>query len=63
MDQEEYAKDMLRKWNMAGSRSSATPGDAVGLELEELREDDPDPGDIKLAQMLAGAFIWLSTRT
>ena len=63
LDQEEYAKDMLRKWKMADCRSNATPGDAIGLELETLKEEDPDPEDVKLAQMLAGAFIWLSTRT
>ena len=52
-------QEMLQRWNINGGVEYPHYKVAEDQEVEE----DPDPGDIKTAQALAGSLLWLSSRT
>ena len=61
MSQELFIKDTIKLWNMENSRPAVTPGEVTTVPLPE--EENPLPHDVLQAQKIAGALIWLSTRT
>ena len=64
MSQEDFISDTLKVWDMQDCRPLLTPGEPTAIELpEEGTPEQLDPGDILRAQKMAGALIWLSTRT
>ena len=52
-------QEMLQRWNINGGVEYPHFKVAEDQEVEE----DPDLGDIKTAQALAGSLLWLSSRT
>ena len=63
LDQESYTRDLLAAWNMLECRQCVTPGEPVGLELEDEKGENASIEDVRLTHTLAGSLIWLSTRT
>ena len=62
LDQHVYCQDLLAKWSMDECRAIGSLED-VQEQLEDEQEHDPDPGDVRTAQRLAGGLNWLATRT
>jgi len=60
LTQRKYEQEMLQRWNVTKS---------IGYPNFKLSESDEDPADpidqsqIKTAQAIAGALLWLNTRT
>ena len=64
MTQEEFVRDLLKTLDMTNCRPLLTPGEPSPMELpDEYCEEGLDPCDVLRAQKMAGALIWLSTRT
>ena len=61
MSQELFIKDTIKLWSMENCRPAVTPGEPTTVPLPE--EENPSNDDILQAQRIAGALIWLSTRT
>ena len=50
LDQESYTGDLLTAWNMLECRQCVTPGEPVGLELEDEKEENASIEEVRLAQ-------------
>ena len=60
ISQRMYEKEMVNKWGI--DRAVDVPHFKPG-EDDENPLEDLDPKDIKTAQAMAGALLWLTTRT
>ena len=66
LSQENFTKELLEKWGMNedSSKSSTITSPNFVLPDPEAPEENPkDPAKVKEAQQLAGALLWLNTRT
>ena len=62
LDQGVYCQDLLAKWSMSECRAIGSLED-VQEQLEDEAGQEPDAGDVRQAQRLAGGLNWLATRT